>query len=320
MLVQEYAAAYVEEKHTIRQNGNFVGWLFLSMIAVQTVVKTLVGLGAFSGLVSLLGTHEGVMVLNMILYVVQLAVPCVAVAMIAGRRQTPFPTKRVRGGIWFVGLFGGMALAIVANLVSGWLMEWLTTFGIPEPDLPETVLPTYSSLAVNLLSTAVLPAFIEEMIFRGYMLGTLRRHGDGFAVVVTAVFFGVFHGNVLQMPFAVILGLALGYLTVITDCIWPAVLLHFSNNAMAVLLSFFEQRFPDNTTEINGITFLVVAMIGTIVLTVLLHGRETIRPIGNRYSTLRMSEQVWTLLSSPVLVVAEVLMILTLVQSMRGAA
>ncbi len=320
MSLQEWVFAHEEERQTLRQNGNFVGWLFLSMIAVQTVVKTAAGFGVFSGLASLLGTHEGVMVLNMILYVVQLAVPCLVVARIAGCRQNPFPTKRVRGDIWFIGLFGGMALAIVANLVSGWLMEWLATFGIPEPDLPETVLPTYSSLAVNLLSTAVLPAIIEEMIFRGYMLGTLRKHGDGFAVVTTAVLFGVFHGNILQMPFAVILGLALGYLTVITDCIWPAVLLHFSNNAMAVLLSFFGQRFPDYSTEINGITFLTVAAIGTVVLTVLLHRRDALQPIGNRYSTLRMGERVSMLLTSPVLVIAEVLMVLTLVQSMGGAA
>ncbi len=320
MQMQEWAYARQQETYTIRQSGNFVGWLFLTMIAVQTVIKTAIQLGAFRGLVSLIGTHEGILALNMILYIVELAVPAIAVAMIAGYRRTPFPSKRVSGGFWVVGLFGGMALAIVANLVTGWLMQWLSSFGVPQPELPETVRPTLSSLAMNLLSTAVLPAVVEEMIFRGYMLGALRKHGNGLAIVVTAVFFGVFHGNILQMPFALILGLVLGYLTVITDCIWPAVLLHFSNNAMAVLISYFGQRYPDFSSEINGITFLLVAAVGAVVLTVWLRQRKTFTPVGNAYSPLRTGERVSALLTAPALLIAQVLMVLTLWQSIGGAA
>ena len=76
------------------------------------------------------------------------------------------------------------------------------------------------------------------MIFRGYKLGAFREHGDGLAVVLSAVLFGLFHGNVLQVPFAFILGLALGFLVVLTDSIWPAVLLHFVNNLLSVVLGY----------------------------------------------------------------------------------
>ena len=320
MQTQDWLYARQQEVHTLRQNGNFVGWLFLAMIGVQAVVQAAVALGAFSGLVSSLGTHEGIMVLNMVLYIVELAVPTVAVALLTGRRRSPFPTKRVNGAVWFVGFWGGMALAIVANLVTGWIMQWLSSFGVPQPELPQTVLPTYSSLLVNLIATAVLPAIVEEMIFRGYMLGALRAHGDSLAIVITAVLFGVFHGNILQMPFAIILGLVMGYLTVLTDCIWPAVLLHFSNNAMSVLLNFFGERYPDYAGDINGITFLIVAAIGAVVLTVLLQQQDMLTPVGNGYSPLRVRERESSLLTAPALLVAQVLMVITLLRSIGGAA
>ncbi len=318
--MQEWNFARHEERRAVQRDGNFVGVLFLAMMAVQIVIRTAVQLGAFRGLTALIGTHEGIMVLNMILYVLELAVPAVAVALLMGRRQNPFPAKRVNGSLWVVSVLGGMAFSIVANLATGWLMNWLSALGIPEPDLPETVLPTVSSLAVNLIATAVLPALIEEMIFRGYMLGALRAHGDGLAVVLTAVLFGVFHGNVLQLPFALILGLVLGYLTVQTESIWPAVLLHFTNNAMSVLLSYCGERFPDQAGTVNGLTFLAISALGAAVLTALLWHREQLVPIGNRYALLRVSERVTAILTSPALIAAEVLMVLTLLQSIGGTA
>ena len=48
---------------------------------------------------------------------------------------------------------------------------------------------------LNLVSTAVLPALVEEMVFRGYILGALRPQGDGLAIVFSAVFFGLLHGK-----------------------------------------------------------------------------------------------------------------------------
>ena len=150
------------------------------------------------------------MLLNMVIYILCLAVPAVAVALISGCRQNPFPSARVGGGMLFAGVLGGMAIAVVANLAASGLMSWLSLLGIPKPQMPDNLQPTLISLVLNILSTAILPALIEEMIFRGYILGALRAHGDGLAVVLSAVLFGLFHGNVLQIPFALILGLAMG--------------------------------------------------------------------------------------------------------------
>lgn len=48
------------------------------------------------------------------------------------------------------------------------------------------------------------------MLFRGYFLRLLRPYGTWFAVIVTAILFALMHGNILQIPFAFLVGLACG--------------------------------------------------------------------------------------------------------------
>lgn len=86
---------------------------------------------------------------------------------------------------------------------------------------------------IYFVSIAIVPPIIEEFIFRGAILGTLRKHGDAFAIIVSAVLFGFMHANFIQTPVTFLTGLILGYLTVKTNSIIPAMILHFVNNAWA---------------------------------------------------------------------------------------
>lgn len=310
-----YMTPEQREAKVIKKSSTFVALILLAMMAAEIVLTVAVQLGLLSGLLALADTYEGYMLLSMLVYVLCLAVPAVAVALISGRRQNPFPSARVGGGMVAAGVLGGMAIAIVANLAASGLMSWLSLFGVPEPEMPDTLQPTLISLALNIVSTAILPALVEEMIFRGYILGALRVHGDGLAVVLSAALFGLFHGNIVQLPFALILGLAMGYLTVLTDSIWPAVLLHFANNLMSVLLSFFGKCYPDLDALISGLTLLSVAAAGAAVLTVL-RRPGYLKPIGNGLSLFPVRQRVNGLLWSPAMVLALIAMLATLFYSM----
>lgn len=304
-----------QEEHKLKKTGTFVALILLAMMLTDFVLTLVSRLGLLSGLAPLIDTYEGYMLFNMVVYVVCLAVPAVAVALISGHRQNPFPSKRVSGGILGISVFGGMAIAIFANVVASWLMTWLVMLGVPEPEMPDLIQPTLISLLLNIVLTAVLPALIEEMIFRGYILGALRAHGDGVAIVLSAVLFGVFHGNVLQIPFALLLGLVMGYLVVQTDSIWPSVLLHFANNLMSVLLSFFGKCYPAYQETIYSITFLVVTAVGAVILTVV-RRIGCFRPIGNGISVFRVRERAGKLLSAPAMVLVLIAMLAVLFYSM----
>lgn len=84
---------------------------------------------------------------------------------------------------------------------------------------------------------AVIAPITEEFLFRGAFLQPLRRYGDKYAIIVSAIMFGLVHGNIFQSPFTFVLGLLLGYVTTKSNSIIPAIILHFVNNATAVLMN-----------------------------------------------------------------------------------
>lgn len=172
-------------------------------------------------------------------------------------------------------MFLGLGLSLFSNLPSRFLVQNVTSW-LPW-QLGETLpgLETASGTAVfitvlYLVRHAVFPAFFEEFLFRGIVLQSLRRFGDGFAITASAVLFGMFHGNLEQIPFAFFVGLVLGYMLVKTNNIWLCSSIHFLNNLVATLPTLFEKSFgQDWSNFLNGIIFagiFLFAALGTIYL------------------------------------------------------
>jgi sodium transport system permease protein len=80
---------------------------------------------------------------------------------------------------------------------------------------------------------AVLPAFCEEIAFRGFVLTGLRHFGSKWwAIGLAAVFFGMAHTIVQQSLAAAIMGLVIGYIAVQTGSLVPCMLFHMTHNAL----------------------------------------------------------------------------------------
>lgn len=73
----------------------------------------------------------------------------------------------------------------------------------------------------------------EELLFRGFIQRTLQPFGKKFAIFGAALLFGMFHGNLIQTPYAFLVGLVLGY-TAAEYSIWWAIALHMLNNMVMV--------------------------------------------------------------------------------------
>lgn len=107
--------------------------------------------------------------------------------------------------------------------------------------LPEAWMTDYSEYMDVLLSDGLLPAvsivlmgpLAEELMFRGVIQTRLARAMPAWiAVVLQAVLFGVTHGTPIQMAYAFLIGLALGFLRSRTGSILPGFAAHAAFNAM----------------------------------------------------------------------------------------
>ena len=148
----------------------------------------------------------------------------------------------------------------------------------PDFDVPSDI----PGRIVYLVSIAVVPALVEEFAIRGAVLQPLRRYGDKFAIIASAIIFAVLHGNLIQAPFALIAGIALGYAVCITNSIWTGVLIHFCNNLYSVIIEFLIEDIADEQL-LNRIYIIVtialyaVSILGSVIF-VIVKGKRKLMP------------------------------------------
>ena len=95
------------------------------------------------------------------------------------------------------------------------------------------------SIWLNLLVLAVVPAFAEEIFFRGVFQNLLLRLVKGrvhLAVILVALFFSALHIQFAGFLPRFFMGLLLGYLYVYSKSLWPCIVVHFLNNGFSVVL------------------------------------------------------------------------------------
>ncbi|MCL2861706.1 MAG: CPBP family intramembrane metalloprotease [Firmicutes bacterium] len=102
---------------------------------------------------------------------------------------------------------------------------------------PETFNFGFFALAIFL--TGVLPGFCEEFTMRGGFMNTIRgSFRFPVTIVLMGVAFGLFHQNITQVFFTFLMGILLAAITIKLRSIWPAIIIHFINNAFSVYLSY----------------------------------------------------------------------------------
>lgn len=90
----------------------------------------------------------------------------------------------------------------------------------------------------GLLYVVLIGPVFEEIIFRGAILRTLVPFGQNFAIVVSALLFGLYHLILTQGIFAFFVGIVLAYCTLRYSIKW-AMLLHILNNGLAMLITLW---------------------------------------------------------------------------------
>lgn len=116
------------------------------------------------------------------------------------------------------------------------------------------------------LYITILGPVSEELLFRGLILRTLQPYGKRFAIFASAVAFGLLHGNLIQIPFAFLVGLVLGYVTLEYSIVWAIVLHIFNNLVLSDLLSRLSEILPEGVGDLIFLGILVVAAIAALVI------------------------------------------------------
>jgi hypothetical protein len=106
----------------------------------------------------------------------------------------------------------------------------------PLPDNNEELFAALTQSVPGVLALVVVGPLVEELLFRGAIEGGLLRKGYSAktAILVSAVLFGIIHFNPIQIPFAFLIGLLLGWCYYRTGSVLPGLCYHLVNNGLAV--------------------------------------------------------------------------------------
>jgi len=172
----------------------------------------------------------------------------------------------------------GIAGIFVTFGISAVWAIFLTAIGYSRPRYG-AALPETFSLGLFLLQIfliAVLPAICEEFAIRGGLFTVLRnRYKGGMFFVIMAIAFGLFHQNITQLAYTAFFGGVMAFVVLKTKSVYPAIIIHFVNNALSVYLTharvygwFLGNLFGDwiLDTHVFNLFFGYVAIIAIFVV------------------------------------------------------
>ncbi|MDP3387847.1 MAG: type II CAAX endopeptidase family protein [Eubacteriales bacterium] len=167
----------------------------------------------------------------------------------------------------------GIGLWLIALIASGIYASYAIEFLPEEKELLDAFNYIFEnvSLTNQILMIAVLPAIVEELLFRGLFLSSFLKHTrPSIAIIATSLMFAAMHFSLLKLVTTFILGCTFGYVVYKSKSIYPAIFLHFLNNGFSVLvanlLSDFEFIEPltlrqNSTTALSSVLVLFIAVI-----------------------------------------------------------
>jgi len=135
------------------------------------------------------------------------------------------------------------------------------------------------------ISGAIVPAFTEELLFRGMVLSSIKPYNESSAILISALFFGIMHQTPYQFFYATAMGIIIGFVYVKTGTIWSCILLHFANNFFSVLQSILLVIFPGEQGEAIYYIAIGCVILGGLILGAVLFAiseKEKSNVTGNR--------------------------------------
>lgn len=146
--------------------------------------------------------------------------------------------------VFFMMLFS-LWIVTVVNIFNLWLIK--AVFGrVMVSPLPINESP----LLVNILLIGASAGICEEVMFRGVIQRGFERFGPFLSILITGFLFGLFHMDFQRLIGTFLLGTLIGFIVYRTNSLFAGMFAHFTNNALAVLISFVAGKLvPADMTQ-----------------------------------------------------------------------
>ena len=150
-----------------------------------------------------------------------------------------FPVK-CHPKYYFIGILLVFGLFFSLNQINSLI---LSLFNIEESEsslkLDEFIMGLNGGWVVlALIVIAVLPAFFEEVLFRGTILNNCNENVGGLrSIFIVGLVFSLYHGSPEQTVYQFLAGCLFAFVAIRSGSIIPGIIMHFLNNALVIVLA-----------------------------------------------------------------------------------
>ena len=167
--------------------------------------------------------------------------------------------KNIRGTITYacvlVGIGGNFWTTIVMNSIFS--QQAVEEYNAASGNMSVT------SSYLALIGVAILVPIMEEIVFRGVMLSTLSKVTSvELAIILQGIIFGLMHGDIIWICYAVFMGLILGYIRVCTGSLKAAIVMHMAYNIASPIASIIMYSFMGTSSNPE----LIILLTGTFLM------------------------------------------------------
>ena len=243
----------------LRRDLTWIGLAYVAYLVISALSQTGTAM-ITSWLIPWIGQDTWMVLCIIFMYPLAFFLYWLIMQTVPKARQTwtcPMGTGHFLG--WFVICMGGVYFG---SLIGQFLMTIVSVI------TGETMV---NQVAV-ILSAVILAPIMEELMFRKLVLDRLAGYGPAVAMSVSALVFGLAHGNFYQFFYAFLLGLIFAYIYLRTGKVRYSMMLHMMVNFCGSVIPILLLRVADENevaailASVTQLTFMGVFMLGGLIL------------------------------------------------------
>lgn len=170
---------------------------------------------------------------------------------------------------YLIAVVVGLVMLFGVQYFIGCVDDLLVMIGYPVNNTSAFVLNNFGTFAIAVISSALFPAIVEEIIFRGVVLGGLRsRFKDWQAILLSALMFALMHLSIQQFVYQFMLGAVMAWIAIKSRSIVASMVVHFTNNFTVLLFAYLETTAGVSLALPNKWWFYLI-MVALLAITVL---------------------------------------------------
>lgn len=188
------------------------------------------------------------------------------------------------------GALSSLGIGIISSIIFLIYSGIIKSKGIEIPS-PDFSIPQSNIFFILFISyTCIIAPIFEEIIFRGYILNNMCKYGNIIGIVMTSIFFSMFHFNLVQFINPVFMGIVLSFIALRSKSIIPSIAVHMFNNMIAMATTVVSSNCSNNVV-LMWTSIYYIGGISALFYFFLKYGKEFVNIAKEKHSFLSIKRK-----------------------------